>query len=202
LFRFKCRLINKETITQFKLSLQNESWESVYNSPYLDDNFNSLQDTFNQIFGSSFPLSLLKRGNVRNEWITNGIRISCKHKRDKTSFLKFGAKNKPSTNMQTGHNDQYIQIVKTTRFLGLYIDSHLNWKSHVNLIWPNFSATCFAVRSRVFLDSKELLRTVNFSYFHSIKTYGIMFWGNTSDSNFSTKESHQNHGQHTKKSIM
>jgi hypothetical protein len=45
---------------------------------------------------------------------------------DKTNFLKFETKNKPSTNMQTGHNDQYTQAVKTTRFLGLYIDSHLN----------------------------------------------------------------------------
>lgn len=41
---------------------------------------------------------------------------------------------------------------------------------------------CFTVRSVIFLDSKELLRHY-FSYFHSVITYGIIFWEDLSDSN-------------------
>jgi hypothetical protein len=31
-----------------------------------------------------------------------------------------------------GYNDKYIEEVVTTKFLGLQINNHLNWKNHID----------------------------------------------------------------------
>jgi len=38
---------------------------------------------------------------------------------------------------------------------------------------------CYAVRYVKHFMSKDTLRTIYFSYFHSILSYGIIFWGNS-----------------------
>lgn len=60
---------------------------------------------------------------------------------DKTNFLNSLANNKSVTNMQISYTDQYIQLEKPTKCLGLQIDVRLNWKSHVELILPDLFAT-------------------------------------------------------------
>ena len=70
----------------------------------------------------------------------------------------------------------------TIRFLGLKIDSTLTWREHVTELTPKLNKACCVIRTLMFLRSLEILRMVYFSYFHSIMSYGIIFWGNSHSS--------------------
>jgi hypothetical protein len=52
--------------------------------------------------------------------------------------------------------------VNSTKFLGLTIDQTLSWKGHI---------------LDLSLKLNKALKTVYFSYFHSIMSYGVIFWG-------------------------
>jgi hypothetical protein len=56
----------------------------------------------------------------------------------------------------------------------------MSWKTHVHMIILKLSATCFAVRVVKHFMSKDTLRMICHSYFHSIMNYAWIFWGNFS----------------------
>jgi hypothetical protein len=62
--------------------LQEENWDSVYNTNNINEMFNNFQNTLIRNFDNSFPV--ITTGNRRNSanWITNGIKISCNRKRE------------------------------------------------------------------------------------------------------------------------
>jgi len=69
--------------------------------------------------------------------------------------------------------------VKSTKFLGMNIDNHMNWKNHVEQIVPKLSAACFSRRSLIHTLNPDILCMVYFAYFHSVLQYRIIFWGNS-----------------------
>jgi hypothetical protein len=81
-----------------------------------------------------------------------------------------------------GSDDNTIEEVETTKFLGLQIDSNFNWKTHIQYIIPKLSSAFSAMRTVTSLMKTETLKLVYFAYFHSIMSYGITFWGNLTDS--------------------
>ena len=56
-------------------------------------------------------------------------------------------------------------------------------KKHIEAIVPKLSAATFAMRIVQPFLSLDSLKLIYYSYFHSILTYGIVFWGNTPHSN-------------------
>jgi hypothetical protein len=66
-----------------------------------------------------------------------------------------------------------------TKFLELTSDNTFSWKNHIDATVPKLSPACFTVRAVKPFVSQESLRMVYFSYFHSIMTYGLVFWGNS-----------------------
>ena len=75
------------------------------------------------------------------------------------------------------------KLIKETsiKVLGIQINNHLNWKSHIDEIIPKLSAACFAVRKLFHILNIDALWMVYFAYFHSVIKYGIIFWGNSTD---------------------
>jgi hypothetical protein len=69
-----------------------------------------------------------------------------------------------------------------TKFLGPQIDNHLSWKNHIDLMIPKLSRACYAIRLMSHINSTDTLKSIYFAYFHSIMKYGIIFWGNSSNS--------------------
>jgi hypothetical protein len=69
-----------------------------------------------------------------------------------------------------------------TKFLGLQIDNHINWTYYIDKLIPKLSAACYAVRFMLHVSNTDTLKSVYFAYFHSIMKYGIIFWGNSSNS--------------------
>jgi len=69
-----------------------------------------------------------------------------------------------------------------TKFLGLQIDNNINWKNRIEEMIPNLIGTCYAVRSMVHISNINTLKTIYYADFHSVIKYGIIFWGNSSNS--------------------
>jgi hypothetical protein len=58
---------------------------------------------------------------------------------DKTYFLQFTTKAKKETNIQILHSNINIATVKSTKFLGLALDTTLNWKHHISELIPRLN---------------------------------------------------------------
>jgi hypothetical protein len=63
-----------------------------------------------------------------------------------------------------------------------YLDKHLNWKDHIDQIIPKLSAACYVARQMYHISNNNTLKSIYFAYFHCIWKYGIIFWGNSSNS--------------------
>ena len=72
-----------------------------------------------------------------------------------------------------------ITIINSTKFLSLTLDSNLSWMEHVSELTVKLNKACYTIRAIKPYMSLKVLKTVYFSYFHSVMTYGIIFWGNS-----------------------
>jgi len=74
------------------------------------------------------------------------------------------------------------QIINTysTKFLGLFIDSSLLWNNHIDQLMTKLSTACYTIRSIKPCRTQVPERMIYFSNVHSILTYGIIFWSNSS----------------------
>ena len=97
----------------------------------------------------------------------------------KPYILQFRPKNSHEINVKISCNNKLITETKNTKFLGLDIDSTLSWKTRINQMTFKLSRACYAIRYGKHFMSQDTLRTIYFSYFHSIVSYGIIFWGNS-----------------------
>jgi len=66
--------------------------------------------------------------------------------------------------------------------LGLTIDTTLTWKRHISELTTRQNKACYAIRSIKPFMSLDVLRSTYFSYAHSIISYEIALWGNSSHS--------------------
>jgi len=60
------------------------------------------------------------------------------------------------------------------------LDSTLSWYPHINNLVTRLNSPCYLIRYLKPLLPIETLRMVYFSSVHSILSYGIIFWGNSS----------------------
>ena len=84
--------------------------------------------------------------------------------------------------MQIKYEDKQISIVNETKFLGLFINNNLSWKTHIESIRSKLSSACYAMRSVKPDVTINTLKMIYFAYFHSVMTYSLLFWGNSPDS--------------------
>lgn len=65
------------------------------------------------------------------------------------------------------------------KFLGIVMDTNLNWKGHIDYIAPKLNITVYQIRKLINLTSLETSLNFYFSHFYSILTYGVILWGNS-----------------------
>jgi hypothetical protein len=88
------RKIDKATINDFLFQLSHETWDPVIGGNDVNFTFNSFLNSFLLIFNSCFPIiyrESSKRKNFKSAWITKGIKISCKRKRELYMLTKNNA---------------------------------------------------------------------------------------------------------------
>jgi len=88
--------------------------------------------------------------------------------------------NQPYCALTVSYKDTFIEEAVNLKFLGIQIDSHLNWRSHIDQIIPKLSVACYMFRQMYHICNNDTLRSIYFAYFHSIASYGILLWGNSS----------------------
>jgi hypothetical protein len=81
------------------------------------------------------------------------------------------------------HGNKKITNVYNTKFLGLTLDNILCWRTHIDTIIPKLSSSSFALTVVKPFLSLDSLKMVYYSYFYSIMTFGLIFWGNSHHSN-------------------
>jgi hypothetical protein len=101
---------------------------------------------------------------------------------DKNYFIQFTNKSTCTSDIQITHEDKRISIVNETKFLGIFINNNLSCKTHIECIKSKLSTACYAVRSVKPFLTINTLKMIYYSYFHSAMTYGLLFWGNSTDS--------------------
>jgi hypothetical protein len=62
-----------------------------------------------------------------------------------------------------------------TKFLGLIIQNDITWNGHVQVINKKLNTACYMIWNVKRMVSTKTLKSVYFSFFHSVMTYGIMF---------------------------
>jgi hypothetical protein len=70
------------------------------------------------------------------------------------------------------------------KFLGITIDNTLSWKQHIDTITPKLNKTCYIIRRSKLRLSHIALKMVCYAFFHSVMSYGLIFWGNSTNSVF------------------
>jgi len=78
-----------------------------------------------------------------------------------------------------------VNVIKETgslKFIGLDLDKFLNWKNHFDKLLPKLSSACFVIQSMLSHCNTTTIKRIYFAYFHSILEYGIVFWGNSTES--------------------
>ncbi|CAH2217049.1 jg26091, partial [Pararge aegeria aegeria] len=100
---------------------------------------------------------------------------------NKTKCIKFTLPNVKHVKTTILLNNEELNPVDTTVFLGITLDAKLQWGPHVNNLSNRLSSAAYAVKKIRHLTDIETARLVYFSYFHSIMSYGILLWGNAAD---------------------
>ena len=74
--------------------------------------------------------------------------------------------------------DEQIEFVENTQFLGINIDSKLNWTKHIEKVVKKLRCSLYALRRIKHLLPLSYLRNLYFTLIQSHLEYGITVWGN------------------------
>jgi len=97
----------------------------------------------------------------------------------KTHFIRFVTKHKNQTEININCDNKLPPATNITKFLGLTVNCPLTWTNHIDFLTKKLSNTCYLIHNIKPFLSISALKMVYHSLFHSIMSYGIMFWGNS-----------------------
>ena len=106
---------------------------------------------------------------------------------DKTKFMIFHTRGKSTaSDLNININGKVIQRVNNCKFLGVTIDSTLNWSEHIKVIKNKISKGLgILCKARKVLDASTL-ETLYYSFIYPYLTYGIEVWGSCGVCNLNT----------------
>jgi hypothetical protein len=86
--------------------------------------------------------------------------------------MKFIVKKSSYSTMHIGHKEKYTEEIMNANFL-VY---HINWKNHIELMIPTSTEAYYAIRPMGHIRNINTLKSIYYSYLHSVIKYGIIFW--------------------------
>jgi hypothetical protein len=135
------------------------------------------------LFAHSNPIEFNKNIHIvfttLNKWLrANHLSLNF----NKTNYLHFTTKRNMTVNLKIRYNNNFITSSSYTKFLGVTKDNTLSWNNHIDLIVKKLSTACFILRNAKTYMSASSLKIIYYAFFHSVMSYGIIFWGNSSHS--------------------
>ena len=71
---------------------------------------------------------------------------------------------------------QKINPINQTKYLGIYLDKHLSWNSHLNQLKTKLSRGCGLLAKLHYYVNITTLRSVYFAIFDAQLRYGLQIW--------------------------
>jgi len=88
---------------------------------------------------------------------------------DKVYVVKFTSSKALICPLNIIHVDQTLAVAETIKFLGLYLDSHLSWKSHITVLLKKLlSSVSVMMRKLSYILNIDTLRIVYVAHFQSL----------------------------------
>lgn len=111
-------------------------------------------------------------------WLSaNNLQVNIK----KTKLMQFcNSKGKKET-LNIVSNDNKLEEIDEMKFLGITIDSHCNWKAHINNVYTKINKFIYAIRKVSQQISRQAAKMAYSGYIDSALRYGIIIWGNSCD---------------------
>ena len=98
---------------------------------------------------------------------------------DKTVYMTFSLSNAINNNLSLFLNSIQLKSADSVKFLGVTLDSRLNWIAHIDEIYSKIiKLTSLFYKLRNKLPS-NILKDIYFSAIHSKLVYGIEIYANT-----------------------
>jgi hypothetical protein len=100
----------------------------------------------------------------------------------KTHAMVFGTKNDNLKNyLKFKFNGVTLDVVSTTKFLGVVIDDQLKWKEHINYITKKVAKATgiISIARRVF--DKQTLKQLYYTFVYPYLIFGNIVWGKSGD---------------------
>jgi len=155
--------------------------------PYTVYNKNSsivlLADDTSVIISEPCSMNFERKWNIvfqiMKEWFNSNF-LSLNF--DKTYYMQFITKNKFLNKINIEHDNKMILQTNFVKFLGITIDNTPSWKQHIDTITPKLIKACYIIRMSKLYLSNDALKMVYYAFFHSVMSYGLIFWGNSTKS--------------------
>lgn len=100
---------------------------------------------------------------------------------NKTQLINFSYKKNEQLILSNG--TQILSSTENVMFLGIGVDSRLDWKYHIDLLASNMSKYAYALKILSQQINCETAFIAYHAYIQSRIRYGIIFWGNSTDVN-------------------
>jgi hypothetical protein len=84
-----------------------------------------------------------------------------------------------SINLKISFNNNFITKSSYTKFLGVTKNNALSWNNHINLLMKKLSKACYRIINAKTYMSASSLKVIYYAFFHSVMSYGIIFWDNS-----------------------
>ena len=95
----------------------------------------------------------------------------------KTNFVLFHSINKPKSYITIKINKKAIEEVKYVKYLGVLIDSHLTFKSHINELTKKVARSTGILYKLKHFVTPKILTNVYYAIVYPFLLYGIIIWG-------------------------
>ena len=144
-------------------------------------------DDTNLFFSHANPVHLSKIINQELQKISIWLNVNkLSVNIDKTKFMVFAPRQKKlQMDFKLVLNHREISQVEEVSFLGVILDNHLSWKSHVSHLSNKISKSIGIIRKSSFFLIKTSLLTLYYSMIYPYLQYCNIVWASTYASNLS-----------------
>lgn len=128
--------------------------------------------------------------NIISNWLKcNKLSLNI----NKTEVITFGNySNSVPLTFTISINEQIINRVEYTKYLGIIIDYRLTWEKHIEKIINKTKYLIFILYKLTNIMSYESLMMIYYAFFHSAVNYGSIAWGGAYNNNLQILQRMQN----------
>lgn len=99
----------------------------------------------------------------------------------KTKIIPFHPYQKPQININFMFQGLQLDVVNESKLLGLTLDTHINWKSHIKNIRAKLAKFSYALCEVKKTTDLATALSMYYAYAFSCLSYGVILWGNSTD---------------------